>query len=851
MSCKAACPVCLKPHALDNNQAASVIRCDCGSTLFISPKGRLVATLQQDEPPEPTNTAAGTSPEQPVDPIAALDLAVKTSADEAKSGKSKSEKAKSAKGKSASKSAKTDKAEGDAARPHKKPWLAIIGLGGVAALLIIAVTAFLLRDRGQSEPANQRKQTAKIVSAATGRTVRFKPGTFSQQLAKIPLPETEEPVESSTDPAGTPPANQATANSNAGSLDQQSPFGGPTVKRTVSRPVAIKPRPQIPIVPVEEHRKNLDAAYADAFESYEAFTALSGNDKKTTGPQMRDYRHTLGETIDLTQHAYELAMHQGDLQKRNELCYLLAYLSFTAGHVIEASLYGESVARHGDPQESMTREAALIALGAIDEAAATQWGAAEIPGELNQMRLLAELFEKRWPDDPQVDAVWMNLGQRFDAFGRPLDAADAYLSIKKKSEQYDEAQMAAGLAYWNQFVDEASEAAPDPDAMVKRLKSARDLLINGIRSAEERKQLLTSQILDAKYKVALISARLGNPEATVTWLEKTKTPLINSITTGKGNKKKLTVTDEFAQNVFQLLYQAKTRMNDLDGAKQALERLSKVLDSDAADRLDRMSLAVVQRAINRMLEAAKVTPADIKKLEQTIAAIDEDSDVMTASNQLWLAESWAKLAPRGQTPMMVRQCYENAASIYDRTLGQPDFPSASRTAALIRQAELLRLAGKIPNSLQIMSQILSEAPGAIDLQIQAAKSLETIAFQQPSEANLRAAIAGPARNDAAAGTSPIWGWAKLTSQLHQIRYSDRGTPKHAEQLLEAHLHLARCRWLLAGVTKDDAESVGLVKKTRVQLSRLQSDVSGRTDESIAVWSKAIERLQKLLQSSAT
>ncbi|WP_372725992.1 hypothetical protein, partial [Novipirellula sp.] len=66
MSCKAACPVCLKPHPLDDSQAASVIRCDCGSTLFISPKGRLVATLQQDEPPEPTNTAAGTSPEQPV-----------------------------------------------------------------------------------------------------------------------------------------------------------------------------------------------------------------------------------------------------------------------------------------------------------------------------------------------------------------------------------------------------------------------------------------------------------------------------------------------------------------------------------------------------------------------------------------------------------------------------------------------------------------------------------------------------------------------------------------------------------------------------------------------------------------
>ncbi|WP_144057609.1 hypothetical protein [Novipirellula maiorica] len=716
--------------------------------------------------------------------------------------------------------------------------------------------AFLIRDRGQSEPENRSEKSARTVSTQADRTIRFPPGTFPQQLAKMQLPETDEPADSSAQPNSTPPtstqpANQPTTNPKAASLDQQSPFGGPTVKRTVTLPAATKPRPRLPIVSVSGHRKKLDDAYADAFESYEAFTALSSNDKKNTAAQKEDYRRTLGETIDLTQHAYALAMHQGDLQKRNELCYLLAYLSFTAGHVIEASLYGESVARYGDPQESMTREAALIALGAIDEAAATQWADAEIPGELHQMRLLAELFEQKWPEDAQVEAIWMNLGQRFDAHNRPLDAADAYLKIKKPSKLYDRAQMAAGLAYWNQFVDEASEADADPDAMVKRLELARDVMIRGIRSAEQQKLPLTPPILDAKYKVALIAARLGNPESTVTWLEKTKTPLIDSITTGKGNKKKITVTPEFAQNVFQLLYQAKTRLNDLEGAKQALEQLAKVLDSDATDRLDRMSLAVIQRQISSMLDGPKLSPADIKKLEQTIAAIDSDSDVMTASNQLWIAESWAKLAPRGQTPMVVRQCYENAAMIYDRSLAQKDFPSSSRTAALIRQAELLRWAGKISDSLAIMTQILAEAPGAIELQIQAAKSLETIAFRQPSEANLRAAISGPPRNDGDNGVSPIWGWAKLTSQLHQIRYSDRGTSKHAEQLIESHLHLARCRWLLAGVTGDDAESVELVRKTNQQLSRLQSDISGNRDESIAAWSKAIEQLQALLNPSTS
>ncbi|WP_442510697.1 hypothetical protein SH528x_002337 [Novipirellula sp. SH528] len=842
MNCKAACPVCLKAHSLDEGQAASVIRCDCGATLFISPKGRLVATLQQDSPPEDSAAAAGVSTMPALDQIAALDL-------EPKSSPSSPTKSKPAKGKPSEDTAAKKKAT-DHDRSHRKtPWLAITGIGGVALLLVVAVTAFLLRDSTHLDSANEGKKSARTPQSDVGRTIRFKPGTFSQQLAKIPLPTADEAVDASIDQTSEEPTSRDATNPKVTALDQRSPFGGPTVKRTSTRPVATKSRPRIPIVTVANRRDKLDDAYADAFESYEAFTALSGDDKKNTEAQKEDYRRTLGETIDLTQHAYALAMHKGDLQKRNELCYLLAYLSFTAGHVIEASLYGESVARYGDPEESMTREAALIALAAIDEAAVTQWAAPEIPGELNQMKLLAELFETRWPNDPQVDAIWMNLGQRFDTFDRWLDAADAYLRINKKSETYDRAQMSAGSAYWNQFVDEASEADANPNAMVKRLKSARDLMVSGIRAAEQRKLPLTSQILDAKYRVALIEARLGNPESTVTWLEKTKTPLVDSITTGKGNKKKLAVTEEFAQNVFQLLYQAKTSLNDFSGAKQALERLSKVLDSDATDRLDRMSLAVVQRQINGMLEGPKLSLADINKLEQALAAIDSDSDVLTASNQLWLAESWAKLARHGQTPKITRQCYENAAKTYASSLSQKDFPSASRTAGLARQAELLRMAGKIPDSLEIITTILTENPGAIEMQIQAAKALEQIAFQQPSEASLRAAILGPASKDRVANESPIWGWAKLTGTLHQIRYSDRGTAKHAELLLAAHLHLARCRWLLAGLTSDAKESIELARKTKTQLSRLQSDLSGKNDDSIAPWSEAIKRLQELLDPS--
>ena len=57
-----------------------------------------------------------------------------------------------------------------------------------------------------------------------------------------------------------------------------------------------------------------------------------------------------------------------------------------------------------------TLEAGMIALAAAQEAYETQWGNSEELGELEQMRDLVSLIATRWPEDTQVNEMWMNLG---------------------------------------------------------------------------------------------------------------------------------------------------------------------------------------------------------------------------------------------------------------------------------------------------------------------------------------------------------------------------------------------------------------------------------------------------------
>ncbi|EMI51693.1 hypothetical protein RSSM_06835 [Rhodopirellula sallentina SM41] len=497
-----------------------------------------------------------------------------------------------------------------------------------------------------------------------------------------------------------------------------------------------------------------------------------------------------------------MSLHRDDRQRREELLYLLTYLSHKAGRLMEAAIYGETIARTGDPSASATRDGASIALAALQEASAIHWGKPDDVGELRYMQSIAEVIDARWPDDSQHNEIWFTLAQSYAAFGQYEHATRAYAKVRKESSLYADAKLGSGTAYWSLFLHRASQPDVDPDAMLALLSKASQQYNAAVKVLESKLRSPTLPLLTAKQMIAIIADRTGDSNAVIRSTTTGKFPLVQSLRIGppsprgkrkRGPPKTLAVPSDFSRTVLQLLYRAQTQRGDLQAAQRTLSQLDKLPDAKGGKDVESMQLATTVRRFKGMIAKQRIVMPEIKELDAMLAKLPPKSNAVSPQDWLWIGQSWAQLASKAINAQTAKACYDRAAKTCSVAIALPSFPEDRVAATQVRHAEWLRRAGKTQASLNVLAEILEKSPNVFDLQTQAAMSLEKLAIEQDSEPDLRAAIRGPDDQPA------IWGWSKLAVQLHKLRYSDRGTVEHADALLAAHFHLARCRWMLVEV----------------------------------------------------
>ncbi|WP_222435818.1 tetratricopeptide repeat protein [Rubripirellula tenax] len=658
-------------------------------------------------------------------------------------------------------------------------------------------------------------------------------------LSEVPDPQVLS--DSSTESSSSVAASLSKTTKRTGSkeatvkAEERSPYRGAVAKRNVQPPAATEPRQRIDEVPVDRPRVLLSAAYQDMFDSYEVLGAL---DEKEKDELSEDYRKTLGETIFLCRHAFRIAQKEKDEIKVNELTYLLAYLSYTAGQLVEASVYGEMAARWGDPKEAATREAAMIAIAACQEANASHWGIRDQVGELDQLKSVAEIVQQRWPSDPKLDAIWMHLAQSYFAFGKPLLAAETFLKIDKESGQFESSQLAAGNAYWSHFVDQASGGDPDPKEMVSLLKSADKHLRVAVESMQGDVASPTLNLVSAKLLLAKIAERLGNLDDALQWLEADPMAVTRKITTDSKKKKGMVLVDKStADAVFDTLYRIKTSKGNWKEAYQSLAKL----DAKSHPELGSRYTALAKGLVENLVQANKVSPWQVTLLTDLLKSVETHDAERWEAIQVWIGQSWATFGMKAASDELSKACFDHAESAFVRALKQPDFPESSRLSVAMLRADLFLRSGNPTASLEMIREVLQTSPTAIAFQMRAAKLLQEIAFQQDKVGGLLDAINGPSETTDDGEASPIWGWVKLSNALHQLSYSDKGTEEHRQQSHEANFYLARCQWLLANVTNDPSQRESQFMKLKSQLTRriaLSGVETGQGD----VWQTGLETL---------
>ena len=737
---------------------------------------------------------------------------------------------------------KSDEAnEASLGRQKQRSWFGIVGTAAVLSLLIGSIVMFVRRNSG--EPSEQ--VSANVAPTTPGTTGAYSP----EQLADV-IRSAGIRIASSNDGSLGGMDVNVTANgatSNTASADSRSAANeGQAVSKTLRLPpLAERPLPEpvaarerIDPIAVTDRRLTFDKAYETAFAAYRAAKELKRPTDEEGLEAMQSYREQIGKALGLLQQSHDLGMAVNDPETAesrqaqiDELRYFMTWMYYHAGCLEEAAIFGEAVARWGDSDKPTTNEATMLALQSSQELGSTQWGIRDRVGELQRMKSLAEIISKRWPDHPQLESVWMTLAQTYDAYNHPEQAAGIYARIQESSDQYVAAQLAAGNAKWTAFryrignVAEAAQLAPLRNA-------ARAHLVTALEALQADAKSPTPQLVQAKLTLARIDILSGEPAKAVQWLNKEPLAVTASIAVSSPRKNQIEMPKAFVRSVYEALFAAQNLLNDPKGAKAALEQMAKALGPGQAGGVGSKMTDVAFKYVRELKASKRISGAQVKTLEGLLAPIQKRKNGLSTQNRLWIAESWSEFGDKARPAALARQCYDKAAANLRAAMKDRKFPKKMRSSARLRLIQMLRHAGKKNEAMEVIEEILEKTPNIFQLQIEAANALEQMAIEEADPSRLLDSINGP-------DDSPIWGWSKLVTALHGVRYSDNATETNKQQLLECQFHLARGRWLLARATVDPTDQERSIASVSKMLARLVAT----TSEDQQPWLNRLKKLQ--------
>ncbi len=729
------------------------------------------------------------------------------------------------------------------------PWLSVFSFASVAVFLLTSIAIFLMREKSDPPDGAERPDPGDVAIAAVeparsapaviGTTVNetqsvAKSNSLADNAAEVVADDSRRNGVRTRRP--TPPKSASRANSRA----TAAAIGASTAadQRPNKLPALSAARPFVPIIEPRPVGYTFDRAFGEAFQAFERTTNLKKEaERSQDAADIAAYHTQLGKTLGLMHQAHEIGMRSGKSANMDELRYLMAFLHFSAGHLAEAAIFGEAVIRWGDVSQPATREAAMIALAAMQEANAIGWGQRENVAELRQMQVIAELMAKRMPAETQLDSIWMSLAQLYDLFGYPQEAGTAFARVPKSSQHYAAAQIASGQLLWSQFLSRSADST-DHDQADKTLRNARRLMANGVNVMQTKSKQTTQSLLSAKLSLARMAMRAGESKDALRWIDQPPTPLLKSMTLSKQDvtKQRILVTPEFFRLGCETLVELRSQTKDWTGAAADIRVLADSFGWQSD--IDAMLLSVAKRFIAELTSGDRVDSAQVDQLAEMLRPLTERESALTCSNVLWIGESWCQIAELASKRELKSRCYDRAAAEYERAMSRSDFPADSRQSGWLRRSELLRQAGRLSDAIEMMEQVLAESPNAFGLQIEAAYAIEEQGISEDNPLALESAIQGPLDSSGRSTGSAIWGWGKLVSTLYNIRYSDSASAHSKEQFLESQYNLIRCQYLIAKATAVDE----LRETKRQDVSRQLERALKTTSSESEPWYSKLQQL---------
>lgn len=579
--------------------------------------------------------------------------------------------------------------------------------------------------------------------------------------------------------------------------------------------------------------------------------------KEADKPPLREELDTARIALSTTQESamemYRLAMELADADtppsELNLVRYFVCYLYYLKQQYYEAALMGDLVARRY-PDSAGAKQCAKIALASyikVFEATSADAKAtgedADTDFEVNRLIAVANHIVDIWPDGAEaIEAAGTLIPVLVNA-DKLEEARELSLKIPEGAPQRGNAELVTGQSMWGkhlrleqQLGQWEREGAPedvdfaDVQATSEQMSGqAVELLAAGYERLPDEPNVSTA---NATALLSLAQAYVAGGQH-VEAVEVLEHPVIGPLTLVEQQND--TVKNPiFQQETLRTALQANVGSigaggkSAMEKAKQAMSAMQAAVGSDAAGKQRMLGIYVnLAQSVEKQMKSA--APESKQEMSQVFEAFLQElsagsSDVGVIN---WVAETFASLGAgfdegEGQVSEAARTYYDRSIAAFQNLLSVSGLQPELATQVKARMASVKAKVGDYEGALNDVQGVLAKNPKAINLQVQAAKILQSWGTTDPSK--YQQAISG-------IDSGSIWGWGKIASGTMQYT-------QFRDTFYESRYEMARCQLALAK-TKSGAEKSKLLSAANRNLTmtkQLYPTLGGQR------WTEAYEKL---------
>ncbi|MDR1269334.1 MAG: AsmA family protein [Planctomycetaceae bacterium] len=561
--------------------------------------------------------------------------------------------------------------------------------------------------------------------------------------------------------------------------------------------------------------------------AYSEFQDAQGNNKEKLKKNVDEIAQRCIASIDLAINMRETGTPMTEI---NALRLNLVRVYGLLGKTLEAAILADYLTQHysGSPDADKT---AIMAVRLYRQAfVEDKLAGHDSSAVAERLDKLCAFIMSRWEGQEVTGEVQLLRIETAIDNGNIEEAKKLLTETAAGTPQRVSAELKIGQSLWNRYatlskLPEDSDEKPqknDLDALLSDAKKQLELGLNGkIKLIQENKVKVDAASVQSALAMSQIFLNTNESEKTIHWLTNPQVGPLALIANPPATVDK-TLLKNLQLSASMLLLRAYVGAEQLDKAEETMKQLETIIKEQAAEsgtgteeqKLTQIYISLGRQLENRLKElndSGETEQADkvAQGFEMFLKRIKNRGETNTFQSLYWVADTFYRLGSGMSTDKTVSDnaagYYKAAGSTYidilKRLADEPDWaPERAADTIKVRLAESLRCVApnekdkerreKIFNSaMKYVADLLEESENRIDIQIEAAKTLESWGKNDPSK--LIRAVAGRFPS------AQVWGWNGI------IKRTSVNVDRFSEFYYEAYWSKFRC---VIDIAKNEKEA---------------------------------------------